>query len=265
MSRQNTTTVAGLQLFVGAVMHRRPGAQTQRFRHRMFALLTPLEQRSELNRWWPLLGHNRAALLTLHDRDHGPRDGSALRPWIDTVLQAQGIALDGGEVCLLAMPRILGYAFNPLSVWYCRHADGRLRAVLMEVRNTFGEWHAYLLHAQGTPLAEPFHARADKCFHVSPFQPLHGHYEFRVADPDLQTGDFSLGIRLIRDGATRLVAVQRGRLEPLQPARLLGAWLRTPLLTFKVTAMIHWHALKLFLRGARFFRKPQPPSVEITS
>lgn len=256
-------TPAPHRLLVGAVMHHRPGAQTQRFRHRMFALLTPLERRSELNHWWPLLGHNRPALLSVRDRDHGPRDGSPLAPWITARLAEHGVDLDGGEISLLAMPRILGYAFNPLSVWYCRHRDGRLRGVLMEVRNTFGEWHAYLLHAQGAALAEPFHARADKCFHVSPFQPLHGHYEFRVSDP---AGDESvLGIRLIRDGATRLIAVQRGQLLPMSASSLLAAWLRTPLLTLKVTAMIHWHALKLFLRGARFFRKPPPPSVEITS
>lgn len=252
----------GLRLFTGAVMHRRHGPQGLRFRHRVFALLAPLERRPALNRWWPLLGHNRPALLALHDRDHGPRDGSPLGPWIGRHLADAGIDLAGGHIELLAMPRILGYAFNPLSVWYCHHADGGLRAVLMEVRNTFGEWHGYLLHEQGRPLPDPYTPEVEKVFHVSPFQALDGRYRFRISDP--AGSALALGIRLYRHDELCLTAVQRGRLRSLAPGALLGALVRSPLLTFKVSFMIHWHALRLWRRGAPFHRKPQPPLEEIT-
>ena len=140
---------AGGALYRGWVLHQRRTDPPARFRYRVFMLLLDLDRVAEVERRCRLFGHNRLRPVALYDRDHGPRDGSPLRPWIDGVLARQGIELAGGRVRLLCYPRVMGRAFNPLSLWYCEHADGGLRAVLCEVRNTFGEWHGYLLHDGG--------------------------------------------------------------------------------------------------------------------
>jgi DUF1365 family protein len=172
---------------------------------------------------------------------------------VDAVLAQAGVTLGGGRVLLLCMPRVLGYGFSPLSLWYCHHADGGLRAVLCEVRNTFGEWHGYLLHDRGTPMALPVRDRADKVFHVSPFFPVAGSYRFRLTAPG---ASFTAAISYHQDGRTRLTAVQQGRRRPLCDRELLRAAWRHPFAGRATLAAIHWEALKIWLRGGRLHRKP---------
>ncbi len=245
----------------GQVMHRRLFPMRYRFTYRVFSLLLDLEQLPALHRGLRLFSHNRFNLFSFHDRDHGPRNGTALRPWIDAVLAAQGIDLAGGTVRLLCFPRVLGYVFNPLSVWYCQHADGELRAVLCEVNNTFGEGHSYLLHASGAPLDCPVRGHKPKVLHVSPFIAMDAHYQFRLAKP---ASSLSVLIHEYQHDELMLVATLTGRLQPLTDGRLGAAFVRYPLLTLKVMAMIHWQALKIWWRGGRFHPKPAPPETEVT-
>ncbi|MFV8834532.1 DUF1365 domain-containing protein [Aquisalimonas sp.] len=254
------TTAPGT-LYTGAVMHRRYGQPGSAFRYRLFGVLLDIDRIDEAVAGLRLFSRNRFNLFSFHDRDHGPRDASALRPWIDSVLARANIDLQGGAVLLYCMPRMLGYGFNPLSLWYCHRRDGALLAVLCEVRNTFGEWHGYLLHDGGVPMRKPVRSRASKCFHVSPFFPVSGEYRFRLTPPE---ETFATTIHYHDQGALRLAAVQQGERRPLNDTELLRAGWRHPFMTLKVMATIHWQALKIWLRGARFHRKPERPSEDIT-
>jgi DUF1365 family protein len=246
-------------IYLTRVMHRRLFPVDYRFEYRAFTLLLDVDA---LDRLPALLSVGRFNLLRFEPRDHGPRDGSSLRGWAEGVLAEQGIALDGGRIRLLCYPRVLGYGFNPLSLWYCEHRDGTLRAVIAEVRNTFGEYHFYLLSEGGAPVEWPLRARASKCFHVSPLMDMQGHYRFRLSEP---TDALAVLIRQFDEhGRLKLVAAQTGHGEPLTDAAVRRALIRTPLLTLKVMLAIHWQALKIWLRGAPYFPKPEPPRQEVT-
>ncbi len=249
------------RLYDCRVMHQRHDRFAYRFDYRLLSLLIDIDEIDTLcsqSRW---LRHNRRGFVSFHDQDHGPHDGSPLRPWIDGVLRESGIDLEGGRVELLSIPRIFGYAFNPLSVWYCYHADGRPLAILAEVSNTFGEWHHYLLHDHGRELTWPAHLRADKVFHVSPFIEMQAEYRFRFTEPGER---LAIAINEYRDDDLLLVATQTGHGRPLNDRNLIRALLRFPFNSIKVMVLIHWQALKLWLRRAPFFAKPAPPDEDIS-
>jgi hypothetical protein len=248
-------------LYVGEVMHRRLFPVQYRFAYRVFSLLVDIDRLDEAARASRLFSHNRFNLVAFHDRDHGPRDGGPLRPWIDGVLRRFGVDLDGGEVALLCLPRVLGFVFNPLAIWYCRHRDGSLRAVLLEVSNTFGERHGYLLHEAGEPMAWPVRQARRKEFHVSPFVGMEAEYRFRLGEP---TERLEVGIRELQGDRLMLVAAQVAERQPLTTASLARVLIAVPLQTLKVVAMIHWQALKIWRRGAPFHRKPAPPAQEVS-
>lgn len=248
------------QLYPSTVMHRRLVAPLYRFTYRIFYLLVDIDRLDELDRSLRLFSRNRFNLVSLHDRDFG--DGAtSWRTWVERQLAAEGVRLEGGRIRLLCLPRVLGFAFNPIALWYCEHRDGTLRAVLAEVRNTFGEKHAYLLASAGRPIAYEGPHEKEKCFHVSPFLDLVGRYAFRFTAP----GDsLRVLIHETREGAPLMDATLHGRREPLTDARLLARVLAMPWMTLKVVVGIHWEALKLWLRGARFHKKPAPPALDLT-
>lgn len=228
-----------------------------RFDYRVFALLLDLDDLAGVAGRLRLFGYNRRALLSFHDRDHGPRDGRPLRPWIEARLAESGIDAQGGPIRILCYPRLWGYVFNPLSVYFCHAADGRLAAVVYEVHNTFADAHSYVL-----PVAADHHAGApirqacDKCLHVSPFIPMDARYHFRLSEPAER---LALTIRETVAGQDLLVAAVVGRRRPLTDASLLRAVLAHPLMTMKVIAAIHWQALRLWAKGVRVPRRPPPP------
>jgi DUF1365 family protein len=240
-------------LYPARVMHRRHIAPRYRFVYRVFYLLVDIDRLDELQRRLRFFSHNRFNLLALHDRDHGR--GPGLRRWAESLLQAQGVALDGGRIRLLTLPRVLGFAFNPISLWYCEHRDGRLRAVIVEVNNTFGEKHCYLLASGGDPLTYPLQYGKQKCFHVSPFLERMGDYRFELQAPDAR---LRLTIHEWRDGHPVMDAVLAAERRPLRDSTLVAQVLRMPWMTLKVVWGIHWEALKLWLRGAGFRSKPPP-------
>jgi DUF1365 family protein len=257
------------RIFFTRVMHRRLFPVHYRFEYRVFSLLLDLDALADTPGQLAvgpgrglLAGLLRPRVFRFDPRDHGPRDGSALRPWAEQVLTGHGIHLDGGRVRLLCFPRVLGYGFNPLSLWYCEHADGGLRAVIAEVNNTFGQHHCYLLHDAGRPIAWPLRAEKLKCFYVSPLMDMQGAYRFRLSAP----GDkLAVLIRQFDEhGRLKLVASQTGTGEPLTDAALRRAFRQMPVMTYRVMFAIHWQALKIWLGGARFFPKPELPKQEVT-
>lgn len=243
-------------LYRATVTHRRPGRPRYRFAYRTYHLAFDLDDIESVFAASRLISRNRFNLLSFHDADHGPHDGTSLRAWADGVLAEHGIDLGGGRIRLLAMPRVFGYGFNPISLYYCHHADGELRAVLAEVHNTFGEHHVYVLHDNGAPMPWGKTGAKHKRFHVSPFFDRRGFYRFHLLAPGARLG---VGIRLFDDqGTLRIATALAGYQRALGTGEILRAALVVPLMSWKVTAAIHWQALKLWRRGAVFHRKPAP-------
>lgn len=246
-------------LYVGRVMHRRLRPVQHRLSYRVFSLLLDLDELPRLDAALRRFGHNRGWRASFHDRDHGPADGGALKPWIAARLAEAGLAA-GGPVRLLCFPRLFGYAFNPLSVWFCHAADGRLSAILYEVRNTFGERHGYLIPAE---------AGADglvrqscgKRFFVSPFMDMEMTYHFRIRPPDER---LAVAIHQTDSQGAVLHASFAAERRPLDDASLGRAMREHPLMTLKVIAGIHWEAARLFGKGLRLRPRPPLPATPIT-
>lgn len=252
------------------VMHRRRVAPLYRFTYNIFSVLFDIDRLGELDRRHRLFSHNRFNVLSFHDRDHGLGESGGLRRWAEGVCESQGIALAGGRIRLLAQPRMFGWVFNPVSFWYCEHADGSLRAVIAEVRNTFGEKHSYVLSSAsrvggpasaGLPLPYGEMLEKEKCFHVSPLFDLKGRYHFTFSEPGER-----LAVRLdeTREGAPLIDTAMAGQARLFSDAMILRQVVVMPVQAFKVLAAIHWQALKIWLRGARFHKKPKPPMAEVT-
>jgi DUF1365 family protein len=255
-------TVAKSCLYFGRVMHKRLLPFRHRLAFRVFSLYLDLDELPVLSRRLRLFSHNRWNLFGFLDRDHGARDGSALRPWLDARLAEAGIDLAGGPVRLLCFPRVLGYVFNPLSIWFCHHRSGRLAALLYQVHNTFGEQHCYLIPVDAARKAgAPILQSCDKAFYVSPFIDMAATYHFRLAEPDER---LAVVIRQWTPEGELLVASQTGRRRALDDATLLRAVLAYPLMTLKVIAGIHWHAFRLWRKGARLVARPSAPEHAVT-
>ena len=242
-------------LYAGHVMHMRLTPFAHRFRYRVFSLLLDVDRLEETAAGLRLLALDRFALLAFHRRDHGARDGSDLRPWVEARLAEAGRPRPA-RILVLGFPRILGYAFNPLSVYFCEDDEGRLETVLYEVKNTFGDQHAYVLAAEPDADGTIRHGH-DKGFFVSPFIGMDQRYAFTLRPPGER-----LAIRIRQRDADGpwLIATQSGTRRPLTDGALLRQWLAHPLMTLKVILAIHWQALRLWLRGARFhrYRGPYP-------
>ncbi|MCC2656564.1 MAG: hypothetical protein K0Q76_1672 [Panacagrimonas sp.] len=252
----NIASTPAASLYVARVSHRRRIPPRYRFVYRLFYFLIDIDRIDEAANGLRLFSRNRFNVLALHDRDHGDGTGTPLRKWAEILLRQRDIELDGGRIRLLCIPRLLGFAFNPISLWYCEHADGSLRAVIAEVRNTFGEKHCYVLASGGGPLTYEQAWDKDKCFHVSPFFDLVGRYRFLMTRPDER---LRVVIHETREGRPILDATLAGERRELRDGTILRQVLRMPGTTLKVVAAIHWEALKIWLRGARFHRKPPPP------
>jgi uncharacterized protein len=241
-------------LYFGEVMHARLKPIGHRFSYRVMSLLIDLDRLQAADRQSPLFGVNRAALYSFNEADHGERDGSRLRLYAQRRAAEHGIDLTGGRVSLLCYPRLLGYTFNPLSVYFCYRADGRLAVIIYEVRNTFGDIHAYVLPLQpGETSGAGIRQQQNKLFYVSPFIEMAMRYHFRVSPPGER-----VKLRILetdREGPL-LAATFSGRRHGLTTSALLRAFFAVPLVTFKIVAAIHWEALRLSLKGARLVPRP---------
>lgn len=244
-------------LYTGFVTHERKIPVRNRFRYGIYFLYLDLGELEELDRSLRLFGHDHFALMQLRDRDHGPLDGSPLRPWIDSLLGRAGIDLEGGHVGLLTFPRVLGFGFYPISFWFCFHADGTARAVLAEVHNTFGEHHNYLLHKGGEvmDLAND-RPRVTKVFHVSPFIEMDAKYEFHFTEP---AEKLAISIYDHVKGPLLLVASVDLKREPLTDRSIFRTFLRYGPMSLRAWLLIHFQAIKIFAKRVRYVPHPKPP------
>ncbi|GAB2804737.1 DUF1365 domain-containing protein [Comamonas piscis] len=240
----------------GHIWHERLRPVVHAFRYPGYFLLLPL--RSLRDQPDSVLRRNRRGAISFYDRDHG--DGSAdCLAWFDQLLQQEGIHDAVGEVWLHAFPRVLGYAFKPVSFWYAHRADGSLAAVLAEVNNTFGERHAYLLAGPG--LAWDAEQVAAKCFHVSPFCTVQGEYRFRFVRSDSRN---QVQVDLHDEAGPLLRTGVAGTLQALTTATVRRAFWGMPLMTWGVVFRIHWQALRLWSKRLPFHRKPTEPKRFVT-
>jgi DUF1365 family protein len=237
-------------LYTGAVVHQRVRPKRHRLRYGVFNMLLDLDELPALDRDLKLFAYNRRGPVSFRDADHGPADGSPLRPWVETRLREIGVEPDGGPVRLLCYPRIFGYVFNPISVYYCYRRDGVLSATLYEVCNTFRERFTYAIPA--APDDRPvIRQRCTKQMYVSPFIGMEAEYHFRVTAP---SDRISLVIRQEDSEGLLLAAAFAGKRAALDDRALAGLLARFPLLTLKVMAGIHWEALSMWLKGFPVFR-----------
>jgi DUF1365 family protein len=241
--------VEAAALYFGEVMHARLKPIGHRFNYRVMSLLIDLDRLDAADRQSPLFGVNRTALYSFNEADHGDRNGASLRAYAQHCAAERGIDLTGGRVLLLCYPRLLGYTFNPLSVYFCYRADGGLAFLIYEVRNTFGDIHAYALAVKPGEISHAgVRQQQDKLFYVSPFIAAAMRYHFRLSLP---ADDVKLRILETDKDGPLLAATFHGRRHTLTTAALLRSFFALPLVTFKIVAAIHWEALRLWLKGAR--------------
>src|ERR1700692_41098 len=251
---QDAAMMDSAALYFGEVMHARLKPRGHRFSYRVMSLLIDLDRLESAGRESPRFGVNWAPLYSFYEADHGERDGSPLRAYAQRCAAEHGIDLTGGRVRLLCYPRLLGYTFNPLSVYFCHRADGALALMIYEVRNTFGDIHAYVLPVKpGQIINAGIRQHHDKVFYVSPFIDMAMRYHFRVSPP---ADSVKLRILETDRGGPLLAATFNGRRSTLTTPALLRSAFSLPLVTFKIMAAIHWEALRLWLKGARLVPRP---------
>ncbi len=247
--------IAAASLYVGKVMHARLKPMLHRFTYSVFTVLIDLDRMAEAGRLSPLFSVARWNLLSFHERDHGATDGD-LRHHINGLLGHAGLEAPA-RVMLWCYPRVFGFVFNPISVYFAYDHTGQCSAVIYEVRNTFGEMHTYVAPIAEGELSEAgIRQQRDKLFYVSPFLDMPMRYHFRLKPPGEEV---SVRILETDPAGPILSATFHGVHTPLTSRTIAALLMRMPFLTFKVVAGIHWEALKLWIKGARFHSRPKPP------
>ena len=245
-------TAVGPGIYFGSVIHSRLRPKKHRLRYRAFWLLVDIDTIDELASGLRLLSRDRFNLFSIHDRDYGDEFEGSLRKQVDSALHEAGKEIGADRVFLLTMPRVLGYVFNPLSVFFCYAVDGRLAAIIYEVHNTFGGRHKYVLSVDQAA-ARTVQQECDKTFVVSPFMAMDVRYSFEVSPPEER---ISIAVKARDEGGPIINTALSGEREHLSDAWLLRAFFSIPLLTLKVTLAIHWEALRMWLKGFRLFHRP---------
>lgn len=251
------------RLYAGTVLHDRKGRVSNRFRYGLYFAYLDLAELAQLDEGLKRFSYNRAGLISFQDRDHGPCDGSPLRPWIDERLSEVGVDLAGGAVRLLAFPRVLGFKFYPVSFWYCFHTDGDCRAVLAEVHNTFGDGHNYLLHNGGQPLDWSVRPTVAKAMHVSPFVGMEATYEFRLSEPT-ETLRLSIHDHIVGEPPLLVAAIDLKASE-LTDASLMNAVSRMGPMSARAWMLIHLQAIRIVSKGGQYHPRPAPTRGGTTS
>jgi len=235
-------------LYVGKVMHHRLQPKRHRFIYRQFSLLLDIDRLPEIDKHLRLFSVDQFNLLSFYNEDHGQRDGSHLRPWVEKNLATAGVAENPSSIHLLSMPRFLGYVFNPLSTYYC-YDTYRLFAIIYEVKNTFGGQHTYTfpIESKSSTLGRHHH-KCSKDFYVSPFIEANATYHFSLNEPD---EDVDVRIAEHIENGPLLNAVLQGKRKPLTDRQVLIQAFKNPLLPQKVILSIHYEAFKLWMKGLK--------------
>ncbi|MEM8811668.1 MAG: DUF1365 domain-containing protein [Pseudomonadota bacterium] len=243
-------------LYFGTVFHQRVKPRAHRLQYKVFSMLIDLDEASALSKSLRLFGHEKRAPISFLEADHGAGVSGGLRAWVDARLSDAGFDLPGGRVFLLCYPRIFGYVFNPISIYYCFDRTGALAALLYEVSNTYHEKHTYVIPVSEADGPTTRQACAKRMF-VSPFTPMEGRYLFSVTQPG---ETLSVVINQHDTAGQLLVASFKARRRSFTDATLARALIAYPFMTLKVMAAIHWEALKLWMKGLQVF--PHKPALQ---
>ena len=237
-------------IYNGNVIHKRFKPKKHFFKYKVFSLFLDLSELKELHNNLNFFSLNKFNLISFYEKDHGERDGSSLLDWVKNNLRSNSISTDNIKVKLLCYPRILGYVFNPLSIFFVYDNDENLISILYEVKNTFGEQHTYVFKIEREN--KLIQNNCSKKFHVSPFIEMDCNYFFRILNP----GDkLSVIIDQYDQEGKILFASQDGVRSDLTNKNLMNSYLKHPLMTFKIISAIHFEAFKLWIKGIKFVKK----------
>ena len=237
-------------IYNGTVIHKRFKPKIHYFKYKVFSLLIDLYELENLSKKIKFFSHNRFNLVSFYEKDHGNRDGSSLILWVKKNLEDNNINSDNVKIKLLCYPRILGYVFNPLSVFYIYDESEKLVCILYEVKNTFGEQHTYIFKVDND--RNLYQHNCSKKFHVSPFIEMDCQYFFRLLKPGEK---ISVIIDQYQADEKILYASQDGQRTDFNTKELIKSYLMHPLMTFKIILAIHFEAFKLWAKGIRFIKK----------
>ena len=237
-------------IYNGTVIHKRFKPKTHYFKYSVFSLLIDLSELDYLSKNIKFFSHNKFNLVSFYEKDHGNRDGSSLILWVKKNLEENNINSENVRIKLLCYPRILGYVFNPLSVFYIYDAEDKLKCILYEVKNTFGEQHTYIFKVDNDQ--KLYQHNCSKKFHVSPFIEMNCKYFFRLLKPGEK---ISVIIDQYQTNEKILYASQDGERSNFNTKELIKSYTKHPLMTFKIISAIHFEAFKLWSKGIKFIKK----------
>lgn len=243
------------------VGHERVKPKRNKFSYKVYYVVFPIHELARLSsRFFSI---NRFNVWSLHEKDHGARDGSSWEPWIRTILKNEGLDIvANGDIELMTLPRLLGYGFNPISFWFCLDKEGELRAVLCEVNNTFGNNHNYLVaRSDGSPITREEAMTTAKAMFVSPFNKVEGEYKFRF---NYTKERIEVWIEYLTEGTLKISTYVGGNRLELNDASLVSMFIKRPLMTFMVVFRIHWQALRLWFKGVKTAPIPKHESGLVT-
>jgi DUF1365 family protein len=236
-------------IYNGTVIHKRFKPKIHFFKYQVFSLLIDLSELKILDQKISFFSYNSFNLISFFDKDHGDRDGSSLIEWVKKNLKENKIISENIKIKLLCYPRIFGYVFNPLSVFYVYDKNEELISILYEVKNTFGEQHTYIFKVENNNLLQH---NCEKKFHVSPFIEMDCNYFFRILKP---AEKISVIIDQYQSNEKILYASQDGIRRDFTSSELIRSYLKHPLMTFKIIIAIHFEAFKLWSKGIRYIKK----------
>ena len=237
-------------IYNGSVIHKRFKPKKHFFKYKVFSLFIDLSELNELNRKLKFFSINKFNLISFYEKDHGERDGSSLINWVKLNLSNNNISSENIKIKLLCYPRILGYVFNPLSIFFIYDKNDKLISILYEVKNTFGEQHTYVFKVESDE--KLIQNNCSKKFHVSPFIEMNCNYFFRILNP---VESLSVIIDQYDKEGKILFASQDGKRSDLTSENLMNSYLKHPLMTFKIISAIHFEAFKLWIKGIKFVKK----------
>ena len=237
-------------IYNGKVIHKRFKPKEHFFKYSVFSLLIDLSELNQLDKEIKFFSFNKFNLISFYEKDHGSRNGSSLVAWVKKNLEANNIHFKDIKIKLLCYPRIFGYVFNPLSVFFIYNSNEKLISILYEVKNTFGEQHTYIFKVDDD--LKLFQHNCSKKFHVSPFIEMDCNYFFRILKPE---DKMSVIIDQYQANEKILYASQDGKRVDFNSKELLKSYLKHPLMTFKIISAIHFEAFKLWTKGIKFIKK----------
>ena len=237
-------------IYNGSVIHKRFKPKEHFFKYKVFSLLIDLSELNELDDKLKFFSLNKFNLISFYEKDHGERDGSSLINWVKRNLSINKISTENIKIKLLCYPRILGYVFNPLSIFFIYDNNENLISILYEVKNTFGEQHTYVFKVEGEN--KSIQNNCSKKFHVSPFIEMNCNYFFRILHPG---ENLSVIIDQHDKEGKILFASQDGKRSDLTSKNLMNSYLKHPLMTFKIILALHFEAFKLWIKGIKFVKK----------